>query len=57
MPNRYRAGQPAELPIPPIEYTDDETDEGMGMLAYMIIALVLVWGAIVIGFIFGRYFA
>lgn len=56
MPNRYRAGQPAELPIPPIEYAE-EPDESMGMLAYMIVALLLVCAAIGIGFIVGRYFS
>ena len=57
MPNRYRAGQPAELPIPPIEYAGEEPDGGMGMLAYMIVALLLVCAAMGIGFIVGRYFS
>ena len=57
MPNRYRAGQPAELPVPPIDYAGEEPDESMGMLAYMIVALILVCAAMGIGFIVGRYFS
>ena len=53
--NRYRAGQPAELPIPPIDYAGNAPDESMGMLAYMIVALILVCAAMGIGFIVGRY--
>jgi hypothetical protein len=55
--NRYRAGQPAEPPIQPIEYAGEEPDESMVMLAYMIVALLLVCATIGIGFIVGRYFS
>lgn len=60
--NRYRAGQPAQLPLRRVEpeqldFAGDEPDEGMSMLAYMIVAAVLTLAAIGIGFIVGRYFS
>ena len=56
--NRYRAGQPAELPVPPIDYAGEEPQEGgMEMLAYFAVALILVCAAMGIGFIVGRYFS
>ena len=58
MNNRHRAGQPADLPIPPIEYAGEEPQEGgMEMLAYLAVALLLVCAAIGIGFIAGRFFS
>ena len=56
MPNRYRAGQPAELPVPPIDYAGEEPQEGgMEMLAYFAVALILTCAAIGIGYFVGRY--